>query len=66
MTQPTDDHVELPSTELPIEDALDQRRDLAADAGELPASLPRLEVSDADFVEQNLDVPLDDEDYDRG
>jgi len=66
VTQPTDSTTALPSTELPIEDALDQQRDLTPDAGELPATLPRLEVSDADFVEQNLDVPLDDDDYDRG
>lgn len=62
MTQPTEN-----STELPIEDALEQQRDLTPDAADLPGSLSRLEVSDADFVEQNLDVPLDDDDdYDRG
>lgn len=66
MTQPTENSTALPSTELPIEDALEQQRDLTPDAADPPGTMPGLEVSDADFVEQSLDVPLDEDDYDRG
>ncbi|MBY6367172.1 hypothetical protein [Rhodococcoides corynebacterioides] len=62
-TQPTD------RTELPLEDALEQQRDLTVDDDTddtvVPASLPGLDVPDADYVEQQRDVPLDDDGYER-
>ena len=53
------------SPELPVEDAAEQDRDVVpGDDSPTPASAASYDASDADVLEQNRDVPLDDE-YDR-